>query len=69
MTGADHKTSISYRSYLLRLWLEEAVEDPAWRIALIDPQTGERRGFSDFEHLVNFLMKEMLGGLEPSVKE
>lgn len=53
-----------YRSYLLRLWLEDIESKTPWRIALINPQTGDRRGFVDFGQLVDFLMKELTDGIQ-----
>ena len=49
-----------YRSYLLRLWLEDAPSKTPWRIVLINPQTGKRWGFVDFGHLVDFLKEGQL---------
>ena len=51
---------ISFHSYLLRLWLEDTLSKTPWRIVLINPQTGERQGFVDFERLVDFLKGELL---------
>ena len=45
-----------YRVYLLRLWQAEGEDGcPAWRAALEDARTGERRGFADLARLCAFL--------------
>jgi len=48
-----------YLSYLLRLWLAGDTDQPQWRAALIDPQTGERRGFANLEALTAYLQARM----------
>ena len=58
-TSSKHFSPSQYRSYLLRLWLADADSQSPWRIALINPKTGERRGFVDFECLVDFLRAEL----------
>ena len=57
MTDKNY-SPICFRSFLLRLWLESAPGKTQWRIVLINPRTGDRRGFSDFGHLVDFLKEE-----------
>jgi hypothetical protein len=52
-------TTSAYFSYLLRLWLAGDDDRSEWRIALIDPQTGERRGFISLEALTAFLQTRM----------
>jgi hypothetical protein len=47
----------SYRSYLLRLWLEPN-DPPAWRAMLESPANGERHGFASLETLFMFLEQE-----------
>ena len=47
----------SYRSYLLRLWVEG--ESRSWRFSLEDPHTEERLGFANLERLTEFL-KELM---------
>jgi hypothetical protein len=47
--------SPNYMSYLLRLWLAGDGDQPEWRASLEDPGTGEVRGFSDLEEMVEFL--------------
>jgi hypothetical protein len=42
-----------YHSFLLRLWRDD--ETSSWRVQLEDPHTGERRGFSSMEKMVEFL--------------
>ena len=48
-----------YFSYLLRLWLAGGDENPQWRMALIDPQTGEQHGFASLEELTAYLQGKM----------
>jgi len=49
-----------YRSYLLRLWRAETL-DQGWRASLEDPRTGERIGFASLEQLFAFLMEQVEG--------
>ena len=45
-----------YYSYLLRIWVESQKDsDPIWRIMLLDPKTGEKKGFHSIEALLDFL--------------
>jgi hypothetical protein len=48
-----------YLSYLLRLWLAGDNDPPEWRAALLDPLTGERRGFASLEAMTTFLQGKM----------
>jgi len=48
-----------YLSYLLRLWLAGGNDPAEWRAALIDPLTGERRGFASLDELTTFLRVRM----------
>jgi hypothetical protein len=58
---ADKNKPLSrYRSYLLRFWLEDARSKFPWKITLINPQTGERRGFVDFDRFVDYLREKVL---------
>jgi hypothetical protein len=50
-----------YHSFLLRLWRDD--ETSPWRVQLEDPHTGERRGFSSMEKMVEFLDCRMEGAL------
>ena len=48
-----------YRAYLLRLWQAEGDDGRrAWRAALEDARTGERRGFADLARLCAFLEEQ-----------
>ena len=47
--------SSNYKAYLLRLWLAGDGDQPEWRASLEDPGTGEVRGFSDLEEMLEFL--------------
>jgi hypothetical protein len=46
-----------YRSYLLRLWLEQS-DPPTWRAMLESPVSGERQSFSSLEKLYLYLEQE-----------
>ena len=48
-----------YLSYLLRLWLAGDNDPAEWRAALIDPLTGERRGFASLEEMTTYLRGRM----------
>lgn len=48
-----------YLSYLLRLWLAGDDDRLQWRLALIDPHTGERRGFTSLEAFTEYLQDKM----------
>jgi hypothetical protein len=48
-----------YFSYLLRVWLAGDDDQPEWRLALTDPQTGQATGFASLEALTNFLQGKM----------
>jgi hypothetical protein len=55
----------TYKSYLLRLWREDAAHAP-WRASLESiTQEDERRHFPDLESLVTFLLAE-LGASRPA---
>jgi hypothetical protein len=41
------------------MWLAGDNSQPEWRLALIDPQTGERLGFASLEALMEFLQARM----------
>lgn len=58
-----------YCSYLLRLWNADSIDQSPWRIVLINLQTGNRQGFSDFEQLANFLREVLPGEVDPISKE
>ena len=49
-----------YRSYLLRLWRAETL-DQGWRASLEDPRTGQRIGFASLEQLFAFLIEQVEG--------
>ncbi len=53
----------NYHSYLLRCWAEtDALSDfTVWRFSLIDPHTGQRRGFTSLTELVIILQGDLLG--------
>lgn len=55
-TTAIDPAEKKYRSYLLRLWRADAL-DQCWRASLEDLRTGERFGFESLEHLFTFLME------------
>ncbi len=45
-----------YLAYLLRLWREGP--SAPWRAMLVDPGTGDRRGFADLSKLFAFLQDQ-----------
>ena len=57
MKPADSKKK--YRSYLLRLWVDDVKGKPAWRISLENPFSGERRGFASLKDLCAYLKEGM----------
>lgn len=48
-----------YRSYLLRLWLEDTDGKQVWRISLENPFSGERRGFASLKDLCAYLNEKV----------
>ena len=59
-----------YRSYLIRLWQEDAREEAhqdaqeystesRWRFVLVDLGQGEQRGFASIERLFAFLKEQV----------
>ena len=69
MAESNHKSPSQYRSYLLRIWLEDDSSTSSWRIALIDPKTDDRRGFTNFEQLVDFLREDALDKPDSALKK
>ena len=49
----------SYRSYLLRIWVEVGDGVRKWRFSLEDPFTGERKGFASMEDLFAYIQKQI----------
>ncbi|HBX71084.1 MAG TPA: hypothetical protein DEH25_17330 [Chloroflexi bacterium] len=47
-----------YRSYLLRLWLEDTNGKQVWRISLENPFSRERRGFATLKDLLMYLERQ-----------
>ena len=43
---------------MLRFWQEVGQKDPLWRFALVDPNTGERWGFTDLDQLTAFISEQ-----------
>jgi len=46
------------RSYMLRFWQEVGGGNPIWRFALVDPNTGQRWGFTDLDQLTAFISQQ-----------
>lgn len=46
----------SYHAYMLRFWSEQQPGETAWRFTLLDPNTGQRKGFQSLDALVNHLV-------------
>lgn len=51
---------VRYHSFLLRFWQEEGGKASPWRIVLVDLQSNQRRGFTDFESLGEFVEGELV---------
>lgn len=52
----------NYRSYLLRLWKDDVVDDAVkqdWHISLENPFTGERRRFATLNDLFKYLESQI----------
>jgi hypothetical protein len=49
----------SYRSYLLRIWVEVVDGVEKRRFSLEDPFTGDRKGFANMEDLFTYLEKQI----------
>ena len=52
------KENITYRSYLLRLWLVKQNGDVGWRASLEEAGTNQRQAFADLEALFRYLVTE-----------
>lgn len=52
-----------YRIFLLTVWQED---QDNWRFLLEDPRSGERKGFSGLESLVDGLQNVMDGNVKPT---
>lgn len=57
--------SIEYASFLVRLWREKSIEEPAppggWHSVVEHIQTGERYDFDTLEELLDFLRQNASG--------
>lgn len=49
-----------YHSFLLRFWQEDDGKAKPWRIVLVDLRSNQRRGFTDFESLGEFVKSELV---------
>jgi hypothetical protein len=47
-----------YEAYLLRLWRVHSEGKTAWRASVENAHTGERKGFTNLEHLFDFLRRQ-----------
>jgi len=45
------KFDLPYATYLLRIWPANATDNISWRAILVNPHTGERRGFPNLNAL------------------
>jgi len=63
------ESGLTYLSYLLRLWQTRSQGEVAWRAALEDVQTGERRGFASLDDLVTYLRDVTAGTGKASIDE
>ncbi len=48
----------NYHAYLIRFWRED--NHQSWRVALVLPQTGEKRIFASVEQAFAFLMEQLV---------
>jgi hypothetical protein len=55
--GMVRVRTADYLAFLLRLWREG--QSAPWRAMLVDPSTGERRGFADLTKLFAFLQEQI----------
>lgn len=46
-----------YHAYLLRMWMDVNLEQPAWRASLEDPHTRQVVYFSDLAYLYEYINK------------
>jgi hypothetical protein len=47
-----------YEAYLLRLWRVHSEGKAAWRASVENAHTGERKGFTNLDHLFDFLRQQ-----------
>jgi hypothetical protein len=53
-----------YRSYLVRMWWDANLT--SWRVKLVNPHTGEERGFATLDDLFAFLTSDSGPLAEPA---
>lgn len=58
-----------YQAYMLRVWRDGGEAGNAWRASLESPHTGERRGFSSPEALINFLRLRLGPGAQSTLPD
>lgn len=58
----ENDSTMSYQSYVLRLWSDEQDGRPVWRFTLLEAQTGRRLGFDSLSALVEHLDQLTQGG-------
>lgn len=56
-SSSDPEQSVTYRSYVLRVWQEGRAGD-SWRASLQSATTGERQGFASLDGLFDFIRRE-----------
>jgi hypothetical protein len=56
-SSSNPEESVSYRSYLLRVWQEGRAGD-SWRASLQIAAAGERQGFASLDGLFDFIRRE-----------
>ena len=56
--------SLRYETFIVQFWEEPSQEspEPIWRFTMEDPRTGHRRGYTDFETLVEALRTQLETG-------
>ena len=45
----------SYHAYMLRFWPEQTPNETIWRFTLLDPHSGQRKGFHSLDALFGYL--------------
>lgn len=59
MDGSSNpEESVTYRSYLLRVWQEGKAGD-SWRASLQSAATGERQGFASLDDLFGYIRSQV----------
>lgn len=49
----------NYRSYMLRMWRVEQIDQPGWRVLLERVGSGEQRSFASLEEAFEYIQKSL----------